>query len=84
MYFIDKEVDSWMFMSTPWPILSILTVYLLFVVKFGPNMMKNREPFKIKQIMMMYNLIQTLYNIFIVSDVSWIYSYSFFFNIINN
>lgn len=69
MSFVDKEVDSWMFMSTPWPVLTILTVYLLFVIKLGPNMMKNREPFNIKRIMMIYNLVQTLYNIFIISEV---------------
>jgi len=75
-----------MFMSTPWPILSILTVYLLFVVKLGPNMMKDREPFNIKHIMMIYNLVQTLYNIFIVSEASSIYFYfyaSFLVQIIN-
>uniref|UniRef100_A0A2S2P5M5 Elongation of very long chain fatty acids protein n=1 Tax=Schizaphis graminum TaxID=13262 RepID=A0A2S2P5M5_SCHGA len=65
----DKKVDSWMFMSTPWPVLSILIAYLLFVLKLGPKMMENREPFKIKRIMMVYNIVQTIYNIFIVSEV---------------
>jgi len=58
-------------MSTPWPVLSILTVYLLFVLKLGPKMMKNHEPFNIKRIIMVYNFIQTLYNFYIVSDVSF-------------
>lgn len=58
-------------MSTPWPILSILTVYLLFVLKLGPKMMKNREPLNIKRIIMVYNLTQTMYNFYIVSDVSF-------------
>jgi len=62
-----------MFMSTPWPVLSILIAYLLFVLKLGPKMMENREPFKIKRIMMVYNILQTIYNIFIVSEVSLIH-----------
>lgn len=57
-------------MSTPWPMLSILTVYGIFVLKIGPMMMKNREPFNIKYILMIYNFTQTLYNMFIVSEVS--------------
>ncbi|XP_025193398.1 elongation of very long chain fatty acids protein 4-like [Melanaphis sacchari] len=65
----DKQIDSWMLMSTPWPILSILIVYLLFVLKIGPKMMENREPFKIKRIMMVYNILQAMYNLFIVSKI---------------
>lgn len=60
-------------MSTPWPVLSILIVYMLFVLKLGPKMMENREPFKIKRIMMVYNIVQTVYNIFIVSKVSFMH-----------
>ncbi|XP_050440915.1 elongation of very long chain fatty acids protein 4-like [Adelges cooleyi] len=63
----DKEVDSWLFMSTPWPVFSILAVYLFFVLIYGPKMMKKREPFNIKTIMMAYNFIQTVYNCYIVS-----------------
>lgn len=70
IYFTDDEVDSWFWISTPWPTLSILTVYLLFVLKLGPEMMQNREPLKIKLIIMAYNLIQTLYNLYIVLHVS--------------
>jgi len=59
-----------MLMSTPWPVLSILIAYMLFVLKLGPKMMENREPFKIKHIMMVYNIVQTIYNMYIVSEVS--------------
>lgn len=60
-------------MSTPWPIMIILTGYLLFVLKIGPKIMENREPFKLKYLMMAYNLTQTLYNLFIVSEVRLIF-----------
>jgi len=62
-----------MLMSTPWPVVSILIAYMLFVLKLGPKMMENREPFKIKRIMMVYNIVQTIYNLFIVSEVSLIH-----------
>uniref|UniRef100_A0A2S2R9I2 Elongation of very long chain fatty acids protein n=1 Tax=Sipha flava TaxID=143950 RepID=A0A2S2R9I2_9HEMI len=58
----DEVVDSWAFMSTPWSVLSILSVYLFFVLKVGPNMMENRKPYNIKNVMLLYNAIQTLYN----------------------
>lgn len=73
-----------MLMSTPWPVLSILIAYLLFVLKIGPKMMENREPFKIKRIMMAYNILQTIYNIFIVSEVSSIRFNHYIYKVINN
>lgn len=56
-------------MSTPMPVISILIVYLLFVLRIGPIIMKNRRPFNIKHIMMGYNIIQTVYNFFIIAMV---------------
>lgn len=66
----DKEADSWILMSSPWPVLSILFVYYIFVQKIGPKMMENREPMNIKHIMMAYNLGQTFYNFYIVSAIT--------------
>lgn len=66
----DEEVDSWFLMQSPWPIFSIITAYLLFVLKIGPSMMKNRQPYKLKGIMLCYNLFQTGYNIYLLSLVS--------------
>lgn len=57
-------------MCSPWPVLSIVILYLLFVTKFGPEVMKNRKPFNIKTIMLIYNLYQTISNAYIVSLVS--------------
>lgn len=73
LYFsvIDEVVDSWLFMSTPWSVLSILSMYLMFVLKLGPNMMENRKPFNIKHVMLVYNAIQTLYNAWLVIWVSF-------------
>ncbi|XP_050440913.1 elongation of very long chain fatty acids protein 4-like [Adelges cooleyi] len=62
----DEVVDSWMFMSTPWPVLSTLVIYLLFVLKLGPKIMENRKPFNIKYVILLYNLIQTVYNGYLV------------------
>ncbi|XP_015364617.1 PREDICTED: elongation of very long chain fatty acids protein AAEL008004-like [Diuraphis noxia] len=62
----DDVVDSWFLMRSPVPVFSIVAVYLLFILKIGPNMMKNREPYRLKHIMLIYNLFQTGYNAFIL------------------
>ncbi|VVC28059.1 Hypothetical protein CINCED_3A021647 [Cinara cedri] len=63
----DDEVDSWAFMSSPWPIISIISVYLLFILKVGPYMMKNRKPMNVKYMMLLYNAVQTLFNGWLVA-----------------
>lgn len=68
----DKEVDSWLFMSSPWPVISISTLYLLFVLKLGPSIMESRKPLSFKYTMLMYNAFQTLYNTWIFSLVRYI------------
>lgn len=67
---IDEVVDSWAFMRTPFSIMSILSVYLLFVLKVGPNMMENRKPYNIKNVLLLYNAVQTIYNGWLVMWVS--------------
>ncbi|XP_050520263.1 elongation of very long chain fatty acids protein AAEL008004-like [Daktulosphaira vitifoliae] len=65
----DKEADSWLFMPTPWPVLSIIMIYLLFVLNVGPKMMKNRNPPNLKYIILVYNIIQILHNGYMVSTI---------------
>lgn len=67
---VDEEVDSWFLMPSPWPVFIIVGAYLLFVLKIGPDMMKNREPYKLKNVMLFYNLFQTFYNAFMLYWVS--------------
>lgn len=70
---IDETVDSWTFMSTPWSVFSILSLYLMFVLKFGPSLMENRKPMNLKYAILLYNVGQTIYNAFIVSMVSHLF-----------
>ncbi|KAL4130707.1 hypothetical protein QTP88_008105 [Uroleucon formosanum] len=63
----DSTIDSWPFVNSPWPICSILVLYLIFVLKLGPKFMKNREPMNIKYIILFYNLMQTMFNSYILA-----------------
>ncbi|XP_039288981.1 elongation of very long chain fatty acids protein 7-like [Nilaparvata lugens] len=62
----DKLVNSWFLMSNPGPMLTLLAVYLLFVLKIGPRFMSSRKPFQLKTIMMLYNVFQIFCNSYIV------------------
>ncbi|XP_025193399.1 elongation of very long chain fatty acids protein 4-like [Melanaphis sacchari] len=62
----DSTIDSWLFVSSLWPLCIILTLYLTFVLKIGPKIMENREPINIKYIILFYNLMQTIFNSYIL------------------
>lgn len=48
--------------STPWPTVSIISLYLLFVLKIGPQFMHNRPAYQLKSIIKVYNLFHILCN----------------------
>ncbi|KAH8260935.1 hypothetical protein KR044_000900 [Drosophila immigrans] len=48
--------------NSPWPLLIILSVYMLFVLKVGKIFMRNRQPFGLQRVLRVYNLIQVAYN----------------------
>ncbi|XP_022177770.1 elongation of very long chain fatty acids protein 4-like [Myzus persicae] len=58
----DEEIDSWLFVNKPWPVLGIIIVYLLFVMKIGPKMMENRQPYNITNVILVFNFLQFSYN----------------------
>ncbi|KAH8292949.1 hypothetical protein KR018_008153, partial [Drosophila ironensis] len=48
--------------DSPWPMTIILVSYMLFVFKLGKIFMRNREPYNLKKVLMVYNLFQVAYN----------------------
>lgn len=59
-YFLDPRLRDCLFMSNPFYMFAILAVYLLFVLKWGPQFMKNRKSFDLNRIMIVYNIIQII------------------------
>jgi len=49
-------------MASPFPVLVVVIFYVLVVRIVGPWLMKTREPYDLKGVMMIYNLVQTLFN----------------------
>lgn len=58
--FSDDFIDSFALMGTPFPLVSIIGVYLWLIMKFGPNFMKHRQPFKLIGAIRVYNLFQVV------------------------
>ena len=54
------RVINWIFMSSPWPTACICVLYYFIIRIVGPRFMRNREPYNIYKIQIVYNLVQTL------------------------
>jgi hypothetical protein len=65
-------------MSTPYPILLIFALYLLYVLKIGPSHMKNREPYNLNDLIRVYNILQVITCTYIVFCAHYYHGYSFF------
>ncbi|XP_049866230.1 uncharacterized protein LOC126366929 [Pectinophora gossypiella] len=61
LYLLYKypSIDSYFLMSSPVPVLIIICAYFLMVA-VGPRLMKNRAPFKLEKILLVYNALQIL------------------------
>ncbi|KAK1129260.1 hypothetical protein K0M31_020389, partial [Melipona bicolor] len=62
----DPRVNHWMMMSSPLPTMAICLFYAYFSKVLGPRLMENKKPFRLRGILITYNLIQTLFS-------SWIF-----------
>nr|XP_009482117.1 PREDICTED: elongation of very long chain fatty acids protein 4 [Pelecanus crispus] len=65
---LDKRVDDWPLMQSPFPTLTISTIYLL-TVWLGPKWMKTREPFQLRFLLVVYNFGMVLLNFFIFKEL---------------
>ncbi|XP_063827826.1 very long chain fatty acid elongase 4-like [Ostrinia nubilalis] len=59
-------VDSWFLMGTPYLPLLIIVMYLLFVLKTGPEFMRDREPMKLRNVLVAYNAFQVMVSSYLV------------------
>jgi len=70
----DKRMQHLPFTS-PESVFALIVLYLLFVLKWGPKFMKNRQPYNIDRCLLVYNLVQIFSNFTIV--VAGIYEINF-------
>lgn len=76
----DPRVNGWAMMSSPIPTVFICLFYAYFSKVLGPKLMENRKPFKLRNVLIFYNLIQTLFSTWLFYEYlmsGWWGSYSF-------
>ncbi|XP_046742153.1 elongation of very long chain fatty acids protein AAEL008004-like isoform X1 [Diprion similis] len=81
---LDKHADSrttnWFLMSSPFPTLFICLGYVYLVKVLGPKFMENRKPYQLKEVLIVYNLIQVLFSTWLFYEClmgGWWGQYSF-------
>ncbi|XP_075223931.1 very long chain fatty acid elongase 7-like [Lycorma delicatula] len=60
--FMDDLVNNMFMMNSPWPVSILIACYLYFVTRLGPKYMANKKPYKLKELMILYNLGQVVAN----------------------
>ena len=56
-------------MSSIIPSIILTALYLLIILRLGPNWMKNRQPFQLKPFLAVYNLLQVAACIYFITNV---------------
>lgn len=59
----DSRSADYFLMNPPWFPFVLVAGYLYFVLDFGPKFMANREPFNLKKLILVYNVIQVAINL---------------------
>lgn len=57
-------------MHSPVPTILMVLAYLYTVVILGPRLMANRKPFKLKEVLVIYNGFQVLFSAYMLYEVS--------------
>jgi len=66
----DPRVNHWSMMSSPFPTLAICLSYAYFSKVLGPKMMENRKPLNLRNVLVVYNFLQTIFSSWIFYEVS--------------
>ncbi|KAI5643227.1 GNS1/SUR4 family domain-containing protein [Phthorimaea operculella] len=75
---VDPRAKDYLLTSTFIPVILINVGYLYFCLKWGPQFMKNREPYNLKPLIILHNVIQimissyvTYYGIQVFFSMNW-------------
>ncbi|XP_034252309.1 elongation of very long chain fatty acids protein 7-like [Thrips palmi] len=72
--YLDPRSEDWLLSRSILVPLTLIGSYLYFVKKCGPAFMANRQPYNVKSIMIVYNIIQIIANayVFISAAQLWV------------
>lgn len=66
----DPRVSDWPLMDSPIPTFLIVLLYLYGVAIFGPRVMANKKPFKLRATLVAYNAFQVVFSLGMLYEVS--------------
>lgn len=75
----DPRTRDWFLLTSPLPALGLLIAYLYFVLSWGPRQMEQRKPFKLNNILVVYNFFQVLLSLWLfieALDAAWLRHYN--------
>lgn len=67
---VDPRTEHLPLTGSPFPIIGIVALYVMFVTDWGPKYMKSRPAYDLKEVIKVYNLIQIFTNLYIGICVS--------------
>jgi len=70
----DPRTSNWPLMASPFPTLFMVVGYLYTVLILGPTFMDNRKPFKLREILIVYNAAQVIYSAAMFYEVRKLFS----------
>ncbi|CAB3364878.1 very long chain fatty acid elongase AAEL008004-like [Cloeon dipterum] len=76
----DERTRDWPLLSNPIPVTVLTLAWLVFVLKLGPAMMKNRKPFTLRRLILGINVLQVILNAWVTYEflaVGWLAHYNF-------
>ena len=65
----DPRTNDWMFVGGPLPLLTILITYTYFCISAGPRWMKDRKPFDLKYVLIVYNAVLVVFSAWMLNEV---------------
>ncbi|XP_076334319.1 very long chain fatty acid elongase 7-like isoform X2 [Tachypleus tridentatus] len=60
----DPRTSDWPLLGSPFPMLSIIASYVYFVKVIGPAWMKNKKPYSVERVVIVYNIVQVILSAF--------------------
>ncbi|XP_066996676.1 very long chain fatty acid elongase 7 isoform X2 [Anabrus simplex] len=72
----DPRVKEWLLMASPWPVVTLIILYLYVVLHLGPRIMDGRQPYSFRKTIIALNMLQVLLNGWVVKEVAraiWVY-----------
>nr|CAD7395005.1 unnamed protein product [Timema cristinae] len=69
---IDSRTTDWFMVGSAVPVLIICMSYIYLVLYLGPKLMRNRSPFDLSTIIMVFNAIQIVHNVWMLNEIFFV------------